>query len=415
MTPEEQAAAAAAEEQNAAAAAAGGTPPAAEPEVPANEFIEHVEAQLEILKANGLEGSDDYKVIEAELKQLKETTSKQPAASPAAPAAEKPKEGEEKPKDEPVPGSIEATMSMLFGKITQPDGKEVEFKELKDVNSFLSTQLGLDDIKADDPGSIMSIADRAKAWKGDSEIKYELEGRLKSIEDDLSQLPDPVFKAMQAWAKGEDWKAPLASVTSSIDLTADPDSIDRAVLLGHYFPGEFDAEALKEGGAMVDKAVRLAKNQFAVDKKSFNSERSSILAAAENDRKRVSSSVQASVQTLKKDFPALDDKYVRQVEDMLKKGNINSMFFGEDGSYKPDAAKRIALALVGEQEINGLLSALKKRNEGLQQIVANGKTEIPRPGAQPNPVATAESEEIAKEAARYFNKSPYESRPVPQT
>jgi len=413
MTPEEQAAAAAAEEQNAAAPAAG-SPPAAEPEVTSNEFIEHVESQLEILKANGLEGSDDYKVIEAELKQLKETTSKQPAAT-AAPAAEKPKEGEEKPKEEPAPGSIEATVSMLFGKVTQPDGEAVEFKELKDVNTFLGSHLGIEDIKPDDPNSFMSIADLAKAWKGDSEIKYELEGQLKSIKDDLSQLPDPVFKAMQAWAKGEDWKAPLASATSSIDLTADPDSIDKAVLLGHYFPGEFDADAIKEGGAMVDKAVRLAKNQFAVDKKTFNSERSSILAAAEDNRKKVMSSVQASVQALKKDFTALDDKYVRQVEDMLKKGNINSLFIGDDGSYKPDAAKRIALALVGEQEINGLLNALKKRNEVAQQIVGNGKTEIPRPGAQQQSVATAGSEELAKEAAKYFNKSPYESRPVPQT
>jgi hypothetical protein len=380
-----------------------------QPDAGADPALEDMRSQLDMFKNQGYEGTAEYKQLEANYQAMLELAKgTPPAQQQAAPAATAEQAAQGGQAAAPAPGSAEALSSAFFGKITPDDGKAVEFRGLNDVTSYLAEKLGLQ-LEADKPESFLEVVSKAEAWKKDAADKPVIESQHRALVTDIENLPSPLFNAMQAWAKGQDWKGAVASADSAIDFSKDLSDADKAAAINHYFPGKFKPETIVEGGDLVDGAFEIAKSQFKKDQTAFVNERKSILAAAEQANKARLESVTDSMTTLKKDFPALDNNDVQKVKDVMEKGNVMSLFVDEHGKYLPDAAKRLAMVIKGEDEIKNLVAALKKRTDVARQIVDTGREEIERPGAQQQ-ASSATATDLMKEAAKYMQTSPYRSR-----
>ena len=81
----------------------------------------------------------------------------------------------------------------------------------------------------------------------------------------ISEMPYELSKAVQAAAKGEDYKPLLEKLSRGISLSKEAKDIDKVTLVNEHFPGKFseeDLEAIKDGdktlGAAFDKFHELA-------------------------------------------------------------------------------------------------------------------------------------------------------------
>ena len=176
-----------------------------------------------------------------------------------APAADDKPAGEEKPAGDAAPADdkpeADPLGELLFGDKDAGADKPVEVTE--DVKSFVKAKFGFDDPEqfAAEFGTVKEQLTQAKQ-KAD---QYD------QVFERISNMPYELSKAVEAAAKGEDYKPLLDKLNRGITLSKEASELDKVALVNEHYPGKFneeELEAIKDGdkvlGAAFEKYHELA-------------------------------------------------------------------------------------------------------------------------------------------------------------
>jgi len=208
-----------------------------------------------------------------------------------------------------------------------------------------------------------------------------------NLEEVFKQLPTELYKGVEAFLAGKDWKKPIVS-SPNMDFTKDIEGQGDKNLVENYFPGQFtDAEwenyNSDDQDAGIKKAIDLAKetarSQFSADKSKLDSYRDDQVKSANEFNKKMNTSVEASLEHLKGSIEGIDDGYIKQVKNDLTIESLNELFLNPDGTWKESAALSLTMAKQGydllEQykTIAKHQSQTKERQEILERTPAKAK------------------------------------------
>jgi hypothetical protein len=301
------------------------------------------------------------KVAELQSKKTAPTTdAKLPATQAAEPPVEETTEGEQEKK------SI-----FRSNKVATP----AEFKDINEYSSHLEKNFGIKD-----PAK---FAESATKWRNDSQQLTEVSDRAAGLEKVFTELPDVLYDAIQVWGKGQDWMGSLKDGLPNLDYNKGFDKQVNTVV-NHYFKGKFTDEQLNDTtDPIVSNAIDVAKTKFDLEKNQIESKRAATLERAEATAKAVKASVVGSVEKIEESFPEFDTRKKSEIKQLMLSGDLNSLFYKKDGTFKPEAAKMLAFALYGEEEITGQVSkastkaASKATTKALMETVNRGSEKPP--------------------------------------
>lgn len=318
------------------------------------------------------EGARNSLMKSAELQALTEITAKQESdggSGSGEEAANKEEGKRQKAEGEQQP-------SLFFGK--EKKGAEVKvpaFKTTEDMRSFVEKEFNVKDIN--------EFFSKASEWRQSEGNVEKLQTEKKQLEDFIANLPDQLFNSMELFytdPSSDKWKAALKQIDSKIDFSKSFDSNNEKDIIDHYFPGEISADdyADKDKNSIVKKAASLAKQNFERDSKAISENKKTISTQLENRSKLVTASVDKSINSMMKSYPGLGEGEVKKIQKMMLTGDYSSLFLHQDGTFSEEAAKNLAMALFGEQEIKRQASkkGTSEANKTKEDILNRGAQEV---------------------------------------
>lgn len=286
--------------------------------------------------------------------------------------------------------------------IFQPKkGAKVSFKDETEAKKYVSEKLGID---ISTPAGYAKLVESFNKQRQNAQKATDYEKKLEAFTKALEEMPEPIIKAMEAHNNGEDWKAPLKSVpVLKIDFNKDFDSQDKWALIETYVPDEITKDEFEDDpdGREVQRLLRIAEKAFRLDKQQNDRELAEVQRVRTENDKKFKDSALSSVEAVKSDFPGIEDKDVKRIEKVLLGGGLGSEFFNQDGTYKKDAAKKLALIQYAPAEIDRLtkqVSKLKAKVKELSdqsaEIVSRGRSTVPDERNSKNNLQNPEMEHI---------------------
>lgn len=268
--------------------------------------------------------------------------------------------------------------TFLSDTVTTPT-TPIEIKEWVDGASYLSKETG---IEVKELSDISKVVKEFKSYKEQIEVLPELKSKVTSFENIWAKMPDDLHKAMSAWLKQEDYRSILKKeLSETIDITVPFEKQDEKALLDFFHPGKFSIEDYEDDE---NKAVKFALDN--IKEKEFPSYVKSIGDARSNYRKNLESqkeeyeeklktSASESFTTLTKNMN-LAEPNKQAIAKVMDGGNrvLYSIFFTDDGKWKPDAAEKINYLLHAKSDLEIAKKvitnqAISKANE---EIVTRG-------------------------------------------
>lgn len=287
-----------------------------------------------------------------------------------------------------------------------PKSKVPEFSDFSDVVEYIYKQ---NNLKESDPKALEKYFNSVSKWRNDSKRLGESQTRLDEVESYFASLPEPLFQALNDYANGKEWQDSLNGQTLKIDFNKDFSNHSLYDIVNYYFPNEYKPEDLKDkDDAVVQKAVRFAEKQYNTDKRSFEQQRTEYERQAQLQQKNLASSVDSSVKKLKDAFPDFNTNTERKVRKLMSAGNVTSLFYNSDGTYKDDAAEKLVMAIYGKQEIDRLVkkASRKAESKATEQVVSRASDKPTSKKKQEVPTATTE-ENIMKHFKELFPSKTY--------
>lgn len=254
------------------------------------------------------------------------------------------------------------TKNPLLKKQTANAGKGINIENMEQFKAAAKKTLGIE-IKSEK--DLAKVINSTIKWREDSQKLGEVQETLSNFEKMLDETPAQLIDALKAYHSGaENWQESITKMPS-FDFKVPVDKQDEKKLVANYFPGEFSDEdwTAEERPKALTIAIKSSREKFSTDKRELES-----LSAAQikdaNDRKEAKvGSISGSLDSLKNSFPDLDKTDVNGIKKIMEGGDIASLFFNKNGTYKPQAAKMIMLALYGEEALNRVTKAVVKRTE----------------------------------------------------
>lgn len=284
--------------------------------------------------------------------------------------------------------------SIFYNKMVEE--KQQNIKSFEEAIEAVNKKYSIDPNKDGGWDTFLGSVDK---WRTDAQKKSDLEKQLEGIQEAFDNMPEPLYNAMEAWSMGNDFQeAYNSSTVSKIDFKKDFNSQDLHTVVDHYFPSQFEKDDLEDvSDPTVKRAIDLAERQYKIDK---DNNRHMRAKQEQQERERVESfkkSVNSSVENLKKTFPAFSDSHFKQIEKVLKSGDIDSLFFNNDSTYKADAAEKIAFMLYGKDELLRVRNstAKKSKSETLEEVVSRG-ADKPNVSGNQNAVKTNSQTDVSK-------------------
>ena len=195
------------------------------------------------------------------------------------------------------------------------------------------------------------------------EVSKENENYKKVFES----IPSELYQSIDLFLKGQDWKTPIIS-KPNLDFSKNIDTIDEKSLVDNYLPGQFSQEEWEDYGSedadpgikkAINLAINTAKSKFEADKKDLDSFRTNQVELANERSQKINSSVEKSIEYLKKNIEGIDDGYIAQAKANLNIQKINEMLFNEDGTFKEDAALKLSYAEHGHDIMKQYKNAIQ--------------------------------------------------------
>lgn len=230
----------------------------------------------------------------------------------------------------------------------------VEIKEFKDAAKMIKDELGIEVKTMTD---LNLVVNQHKTLQENLDKASVDVRKLSEWNQTLSNLPEELYGAMQAWLQGEDYLAVMRDeAREKPDFTKDFSANKKETVLNYYYPNKFSTEDYSddEKEAAIEIAEDSARKLFERDKKSYVSHRDQVAAKAEQRTTALQQSIETTVNTLKKDVPYLKDSHKEKVAGIINlgPGGVMSLFLNDDGTFRPETGKLVALAVYGEDAIN---------------------------------------------------------------
>lgn len=312
-------------------------------------------------------------------------------------------ESEEKVKDQKnkkeKPKKDEPELKNKFGiKLGKKEDKKVSKLEIKDFNevpSVIKSKYGQEIKSVKDLPKFFEAADK---WRSDSQqldkVKQEKDNAVAIFEG----LPPEMIEAIQLHYKGEDYKK-VFEAGPKIDFTKPVEKQDPKKLVEAFFPGEFKDEDFEADEMPKDLkiALKASTDKFNSEKTAREQRAKTQVEQAKRQSEAYKTSVSSSVKFLKTAFPEMAKDDLAEVEETLSSGQLMSKFLNPDGTYKPEAAKKLMLAEYGEQLIEQLMEIAQRRGESAanEEIVERSpKTPKNKSGSKGEPLRKEVQEKV---------------------
>jgi hypothetical protein len=330
-------------------------------------------------------------LTDEEYKKIVNTSANKPAAAAQASvvtAAAKPEKTEAQ---QPAAGKPN-----MFSKAAPSSEDEITPETLLPQ---LSKYMGME---VKDSVAAKTLFESIKKFRNDSQKVSDLQTKLAENEQLYTKLPLQLKNVVAEFINGGDWKDLMSSAAVNLDFTQGADKQDAKALVKFYHKDEtfveedFTEEGLKD--KRMQLLLNLAKKQFNSDKSSIETERARIIKEADENKARFVSSIESSVQTLRSEFPFFGENEVSSISSVLSTpGKLKDVFYNQDGTFKAEAAKRLAFALYGEDALVNTerQTAANTESEINTRKVIGGK-KAPEAAAS-SPEAAAELENIKKQ------------------
>ena len=189
----------------------------------------------------------------------------------------------------------------------------------------------LDTIKSNfgDYTSVDEFIDVAKKWKTDAETNLNA----------FSNLPEPLFKALNAAVRGEDWRAPILT-TPLIDFSK---SYTDDELLGAYsstMSVKFTQDELADpDNIAVKRAKQQVQQAFQLDKQS--NQNAKLLADQRRQQleRHAKDTLEETISEFKKVNPKATEVQINRLRNDLSNLRFQDKFLDGKGGFNKDAAK----------------------------------------------------------------------------
>lgn len=248
------------------------------------------------------------------------------------------------------------------------------FKSTDEALAHVKDKLGFDLSK---PEGYAKLVDNYNKQRANAQKAKELEDWREDAMNGFAMLPEPILQAIQAFNENKDWKQVITTQPQvRLDLNKDFDAQDKWTLIEAYASDIIEREDFDDDpqSPQVKAALRVAEKSFRADKREHDLQRDQMNRLETSKKEGFKNSVLVSVERVKTDFPGITDKDAKRIEKMLSGDGIVGMFKNEDGTYKPDAAKNIALIEFAPKEIERLtkiISDLKAKTKTLSDKTAD--------------------------------------------
>lgn len=356
-----------------------------------------------------IKDSQEYKDLEAKIKQtVEKTPAKQTPAAPAKPqskadegAGEEEEEEDNKPKN-PFSRKKATSAPEVIGKID------------KDVFAEVAKEFG---IGVDDPAKF--FGEVVPKWRNDSQELPKVMEEKEALEKDLAALPEGIKTQISAFFDGKNWMDEAKNLTVRPDFNQDADKIDPETLVKYYHKekyktlqkkyedGDYDEDDYKDRLELLKDA---AKPLFERDKQAYHKKLAELSKNAEENEKTFRASINSSVDSLTKKYHGFEKSQIQKIKNALATGNIDSLLRDKNGAYKSDAAERVAYMLYGDAifEEETAKAESKGRTEANLEIVEKGKKTIENSKAIENDKKQAEAKAVQHlSMLNSSNKDPY--------
>lgn len=293
--------------------------------------------------------------------------------------------------------SEEEKNNPLLTAIKGKKGPEVKFENIDQVKAHAKKHLGIEIKSENDFGKLFNSATewRKKAQKAD-----ELEETVGKFEAIFDGMPKHLLESVKAFYAGQpDWETHVTS-KPKFDFSKPIDQQNIKTLVQHYYPNKFNDEdwTAEERPQALDIAIQAAKDRFTFEKREVDETSAKIVRESSERKERMKTSTESSLNHLKDSFPDMDSTSLKKISSILESGDVNSMFFDKNG-VKKDAAKKLILALHGEETIKNMMKLSAKRSESStnEEILSRG-ADKPKPqkgnGSQQNGVNEKVSKQV---------------------
>ena len=281
------------------------------------------------------------------------------------PTFEKPKA--EEAGTESKTGETSKEKSVFFSKGETQESTH-DLTNLEGVKAYFKENYGTDNLQE----AIQSIGETKSA----SEKIAALTQQNEEVQEFLVGLPDDLYSAMEAHYNGLDYKAELAKANSKVDFTKPFTSNNEVDVVNHYFPGDFGADDFvdKADNDMLQRAIKMSQKSFERDAMIAAEDKAALTQSMSEKTAAVRSSIDTSIKHLKKNFPEISESAVDKIQKAMVSGSYKSIFFNKDGSFTNDAAKSIALAMYGDQEIRNKATGAARQaaNKVVEDVITRG-------------------------------------------
>lgn len=206
---------------------------------------------------------------------------------------------------------------------------------------------------------------------------------LKALNGDyekvFTNMPLELHEAVKSYYNKEsDWDRHIKE-RISLDFQNNFENIESKDVVSKYFPGKISDSDWEEyndpsGDESVKKAVNAyidaSKSKFENDKVSYNSRIEEAKNSDKNYRESFQNSFDSSRGGLSEAFKDnMPDKvYLETIDEEIKSGVLNTVFYNNDGTLKPDAHQRYIMARDG-------FDYVQKQREALQRKIATAERE----------------------------------------
>jgi hypothetical protein len=262
-------------------------------------------------------------------------------------------------------------------------GTKVNFKDESDAKNYVKEKLGFD---VSTPAGYAKLVEAYNKQRANAQKATELEKFKEEIETAFAEMPPEIVKAIEAYNNGQDWKDAIKSSPAlKLDFNKDLDSQNKWALIEAYAPDELTQEEFEDdpNSREVQRLLRVAEKAFQLDKQQNDRQVAEAKRVQETKVKTFRDSALSSLEQVKADFPGMDEKELKKLEKTLTGGGLGSEFFNKDGTYRADAAKKLALIQYAPTEIERLskkLSKLQQKNKELSDqlagVVSRGRDTI---------------------------------------
>jgi hypothetical protein len=297
----------------------------------------------------------------------------------------------------------------IFGLSSGVEADDLEFEIDEEMANYITSHYGLENVE--------TFFNTVDTWRNQSQEGAKAKSELDDLTEGLSALPKELKAAIHAYANAEDYIAAFNSTGARLNYDEPYSKQDKEVVLQHYFGDKLSSlkERLEDGDIddidyeeRVDLLFDSGHKLFEQDKKMMTERRAELMREQEDLEENLRSSALSSVEQLKEKFPNFSRSEMQRIRQRLVDGDIESLFYNEDGTFNEDAAERLAFSMYGSKVFDNLIQKAEMRGQSQanEKIVKRGN-KSPRSRKGQRSVQNQEAMGAVSHLNSQFKDDPY--------